>query len=193
MVGGGWLTYRYGPTRTVASAPTTVTVTAAPTAAPLPGAQPTPNPATPTGVPPLYLSQVQEVSSSYELLKQGFGINGTFYPLSINVNTPITSDPYAVDYLLNRQYRTFATVFGVADDYSELGNSDTTPATCTLQILLDGRPVAPLQTATRETPVTLTNLDMSGGTRLRLVVNQSGSSGNASPYPCTLGNPMVAG
>ncbi|WP_433783315.1 protein kinase domain-containing protein [Actinomycetospora sp. CA-101289] len=193
MVGGGFLTYRYGPARTVTAPPTTVTVTAAPAPAAPGSADPAPTAAAPVGVPPLYLSQVEEVSSSFEVLKQGFGINGTFYPLSINVQTPIQSDPYAIDYLLNRQYRSFTTVFGVADEYSELGNSDPTPATCTLQVLLDGRPIASLQTATRETPVTLTNLDVSGGTRLRLVVNQAGSSGNASPYPCTLGNPMVAG
>ena len=83
-------------------------------------------------------------------------------------------------------------MFGVADQYSELGSSDAVPATCTLQVLLDDRPVVPLRTATRDKPITLTNVDVTGGTRLRFVVTQNGSSGGGT-YPCTLGNPMVTG
>jgi hypothetical protein len=103
-----------------------------------------------------------------------------------------------IDYLLNRQYRTFSTAYGIADTYSELGTSDRTPPTCTLQVLLDGRPLTSNQTATRETPVQLSDLDVSGGMRLRLVISQTGASGSSSSsgttsYPCTLGNPMAAG
>ncbi len=194
MIGGGVLTWKLMPSiqssgtgsappaaapTSVAAAPTAVQ--AVPSAAPVPG-----------GIPPLYLAQAQEVRASFELTKQGYGINGQFYPLSINFSTPIQAEPFAIDYLLNRQYRHLSTVFGVADQYSELGSSDPVPATCTLQVLLDDRPVVPLKTATRDAPLTLTNIDMTGGTRLRFVVTQNGASGGGT-YPCTLGNPMVTG
>ncbi|GLZ51683.1 protein kinase [Actinomycetospora sp. NBRC 106378] len=199
MIGGGIVTWKLMPTiqsmtGTAPTAAPTTTVAAAPTPA-----APTVAPAAPTaapaasGVPPLYLAQVEENSSSYNLTKQGYGISGQFYPLSINVSSPITSDSYAIDYLLNRQYRSFSTVFGVADEYSELKESGAVPATCSVQVLLDDRPVVPLRSARRNAPITLTNVDVSGGTRLRLVVSQTGSGGGASPYPCTFGNPMVSG
>lgn len=198
MVGGGILTWKLMPTiQSFTGTATPVTTAAAP--ATTPAAAPAVAPAPPTvapaqsGVPPLYLAQVEAVSSSYQIDKQGYGISGQFYPLSINVNSPITSDPYAIDFLLNRQYKKFSTVFGVADEYSELRSDDTTPATCSLQVLLDDRPVVPLRTAKRNAPLTLTDVDVSGGTRLRLVVTQTGSGGGASPYPCTFGNPMVTG
>lgn len=198
MVGGGIVTWKLMPTiqSMTGTAPTTAPTAAAPAPA---SAAPTVAPAAPTaapaaaGVPPLYLAQVEENSSSFTLVKQGFGISGQFYPLSINVETPISSDSYAIDYLLNRQYRSFSTVYGVADEYSELRSSDPEPATCTLQVLLDDRPVVPLRSAKRNAPITLTDVDVSGGTRLRLVVSKTGSGGGASPYPCTLGNPMVTG
>ena len=192
MIGGGILTWKLMPS--IQSA--TATAPAAPTsaAAPAPTAAQPPPSAAPVaaGVPPLYLAQAQEVRATYELTKQGYGINGQFYPLSINLTTSIQSEPFAIDYLLNRQYRTLSTVFGVADQYSELGSSDPVPATCTLQVLLDDRPIVPLKTATRDKPLTLTNIDVTGGTRLRFVVTQNGSSGGGT-YPCTLGNPLVAG
>lgn len=202
MIGGGFLTYRYGPTRTVSAPPTTVTVTAAPTsvATPAPGAAPAPA-APVSGIPPLFLGQVQEVSATSGLTKQGYGINGTFYPLSINVATYTSSspEPSGIDYLLNRQYRTFSTTFGIADTFSDLGSTNATPPSCTLQVLLDDRPLTSIQTATRQTPLQLQNLDVSGGLRLRLVMTQTGTSGSSSSssgstsYPCTLGNPVVAG
>jgi hypothetical protein len=155
--------------------------------------------APPGGVAPLFLAQVQEIDSTNSLTKQAFGINGTFYPQSINVPTYGASQPTGIDYLLNRRFRTLNTAFGIADTYSELSSSDETPPTCTLQVLVDDRPIGPVHTATRGAPVLLRDLDVSGGLRLRLVVNQtgttSGSSGssNGAQYPCTLGNPMVAG
>ncbi|MEJ2887892.1 protein kinase domain-containing protein [Actinomycetospora aeridis] len=202
MVGGGVLTYRYGPARTVTAPPTTVTVTAAPApASPAANPTPAPNASAPGGVAPLFLAQVQEVDSTGTLTKQAFGINGRFYPQSINVGTNYSSTtPAGIDYLLNRQYRTFSTAFGIADNYSGLSTVDETPPTCTLQVLVDDRPLGPARTATRDTPVLLENLDVSGGLRLRLLVTQNGqssssssSSANAADYPCTLGNPVVAG
>jgi serine/threonine protein kinase len=199
MVGGGLLTYRYGPERTVASPPTTVTVTAAPApaASPVPG--PTPAAVPPGGVAPLFLAQVEEVDAATSLTKQAFGINGRFYPQSINVGTyGGPSQPAGIDYLLNRQYRTFSTAFGIADTYSDVSSTDGTPPSCTLQVLADDRPLGPARTATRDNPVLLENLDISGGLRLRLVVTQNsassgGSSSNGAQYPCTLGDPVVAG